>query len=101
MYILKKTATADIEALSAFNQAHGGNSFGTSGLYKFANGGQINTLTGGSPASTQASFSQQAINQIAEIVIAGVSAMPNPIVTVADINSGQQGVNEVRVASIS
>ena len=101
MYILKKTATADIEALSAFNQAHGGNSFGTSGLYKFANGGQINTLTGGSPASTQASFSQQAINQIAEVVIAGVSAMPNPIVTVADINSGQQGVNEVQVASIS
>ena len=36
VYIMKKTASAEINALSALNEAHGGNSFGTSGLYKFA-----------------------------------------------------------------
>lgn len=101
MYILKKSATADIAALSAFNEAHGGNSFGTSGLYKFANGGQINTLTGGGSNAAQASFSREALNQLAEVVIAGVASMPNPIVTVTDINNGQSGVSEVQVASIS
>lgn len=34
VYIMKKTASAEINALSALNEAHGGNSFGTSGLYK-------------------------------------------------------------------
>lgn len=101
MYILKKSATADIAALSAFNEAHGGNSFGTSGLYKFANGGQINTLTGGGSNSAQTSFSREALNQLAEVVIAGVASMPNPIVSVTDINNGQSGVSEVQVASIS
>ena len=101
MYILKKSATADIAALSAFNEAHGGNSFGTSGLYKFANGGQINTLTGSGSNSAQASFSREALNQLAEVVIAGVASMPNPIVTVTDINNGQSGVSGVQVASIS
>ena len=37
VYIMKKTASAEINALSALNEAHGGNSFGTSGLYKFDN----------------------------------------------------------------
>lgn len=101
MYILKKSATADIAALSAFNEAHGGNSFGTSGLYKFANGGQINTLTGSGSNAAQASFSREALNQLAEVVIAGVASMPHPIVAVTDINNGQSGVSEVQVASIS
>lgn len=103
MYIMKKSASAEINALSALNEAHGGNSFGTSSLYKYANGGQINTLTsgGGSTRAAAAQFSQEAIDQLAGVVISAVASMPNPIVTVTDINQGQQGVNEVQVASIS
>ena len=60
VYILKKTASAEINALSSLNVAHGGKSFGTSGLYKFADGGQVSNLRGGmactAPITTSANW---------------------------------------------
>lgn len=45
VYILKKTASAEINALSDLNVAHGGKSFHTSKPSKFANGGRVNNYT--------------------------------------------------------
>ena len=99
VYIMKKTASAEINALSALNEAHGGNSFGTSGLYKFADGGMVAGLSEANRAVKQAGsmkLSSESINQLAGIVIDAVMSMPNPVVSVQDINSGQNDVSVVR-----
>lgn len=100
VYILKKTASAEINALSSLNVAHGGKSFGTSGLYKFADGGQVSTLQM-QQTVTEAKLSQRSVNQLAEVVIGAVQAMPSPIVSVQDIDTSQANVQVVqRLASI-
>lgn len=99
VYIMKKTASAEINALSALNEAHGGNSFGTSGLYKFADGGMVSGLYEANRVVKQAEsmkLSSESINQLAGVVIDAVMSMPNPVVSVQDINSGQNDVSVVQ-----
>lgn len=99
VYIMKKTASAEINALSALNEAHGGNSFGTSGLYKFADGGMVTGLSEANRVVKQAGsmkLSSESINQLAGVVIDAVMSMPNPVVSVQDINSGQNDVSVVQ-----
>lgn len=99
VYIMKKTASAEINALSALNEAHGGNSFGTSGLYKFADGGMVAELSEANRVVKQAGsmkLSSESINQLAGVVIDAVMSMPNPVVSVQDINSGQNDVSVVQ-----
>lgn len=99
VYIMKRTASAEINALSALNEAHGGNSFGTSGLYKFADGGMVSSISEANRISRQIDnirLSNESINQLAGVVIEAVASMPNPIVSVQDINSGQYDVAVVK-----
>lgn len=99
VYIMKKTASAEINALSALNEAHGGNSFGTSGLYKFADGGMVAGLSEANRVVKQAEsmkLSNESINQLAGVVIDAVMSMPNPVVSVQDINNGQNDVSVVQ-----
>lgn len=99
VYILKKTASAEINALSAINEAHGGHSFGTSGLYKFADGGMAASISEANRMVRQSDnvrLSSESINQLAGVVIDAVMSMPNPVVSVQDINAGQNGVAVVK-----
>lgn len=99
VYIMKKTASAEINALSAINEAHGGNSFGTSGLYKFADGGMAASISEANRMARQSDnvrLSGESINQLAGVVIDAVMSMPNPVVSVQDINAGQNDVAVVR-----
>lgn len=99
VYIMKKTASAEINALSALNEAHGGNSFGTSGLYKFADGGMAASISEANRMVRQSDnvrLSNESINQLAGVVIDAVMGMPNPVVSVQDINSGQNDVSVVQ-----
>lgn len=99
VYIMKRSASDEINALSALNEAHGGNSFGTSGLYKFADGGMVANISEANRMSRQIDnirLSNQSINQLAGVVIEAVASMPNPIVSVQDINSGQYDVSVVQ-----
>lgn len=99
VYIMKRTASAEINALSALNEAHGGNSFGTSGLYKFADGGMVASISEANRLTRQMDnirLSNESINQLAGVVIEAVASMPNPIVSVQDINTGQYDVAVVQ-----
>lgn len=99
VYIMKKSASAEINALSALNEAHGGNSFGTSGLYKFADGGMAASISEANRMVRQSDnvrLSSESINQLAGVVIDAVMSMPNPVVSVQDINAGQNDVAVVK-----
>lgn len=99
IYIMKKSASAEINALSAVNEAHGGNSFGTSGLYKFADGGMVASISEANQMVRQSDsvrLSSESINQLAGVVIDAVMSMPNPVVSVQDINAGQNDVSVVK-----
>lgn len=99
VYILKRSASAEINALSAVNEAHGGNSFGTSGLYKFADGGMAASISEANRMVRQSDnvrLSSESINQLAGVVIDAVMSMPNPVVSVQDINAGQNDVAVVK-----
>ena len=99
VYIMKKTASAEINALSALNEAHGGNSFATSGLYKFADGGMVASISEANRAVRQmdnVKLSNETINQLAGVIIGAVASMPNPVVAVQDINTGQRDVAVVQ-----
>lgn len=99
VYILKKTASAEINALSAINEAHGGHSFGTSGLYKFADGGMAASISEANRMVRQSDnvrLSSESVNQLAGVVIDAVMSMPNPVVSVQDINAGQNDVAVVK-----
>lgn len=99
VYIMKKSASAEINALSAVNEAHGGNSFGTSGLYKFADGGMAASISEANRMVRQSDnvrLSSESINQLAGVVIDAVMSMPNPVVSVQDINAGQYDVSVVK-----
>lgn len=99
VYIMKKTASAEINALSAINEAHGGHSFGTSGLYKFADGGMAASISEANRMVRQSDnvrLSSESINQLAGVVIDAVMSMPNPVVSVQDINAGQNDAAVVK-----
>lgn len=99
VYIMKKSASAEINALSAINEAHGGNSFATSGLYKFADGGMAASISEANRMVRQSDnvrLSSESINRLAGVVIDAVMSMPNPVVSVQDINAEQNDVAVVK-----
>lgn len=101
VYIMKRTASADIAALSAINEAHGGKSFSNSGMFKYAEGGQVSTLSvTNAQLQTSANISDESINKLAGVVIEAIMSMPNPVVTVQDIDRGQNNVQVVQNSAL-
>nr|DAJ06854.1 MAG TPA: chromosome segregation ATPase [Caudoviricetes sp.] len=100
MYILNRKASGAINALSALNMEYGGRSFGSSGVYRYANGGKID-VGGGSTMQLPSNFSlsNDSLRKLAAIMYDSVASVPAPRVTVTDIDEGQQQYNSVQVAA--
>lgn len=100
VYILNRKASGAINALSALNMEYGGRSFGSSGVYRYANGGKID-IGGGSTMTLPNNFSlsNDSLQKLAAIMYDSVASVPAPRVAVTDIVEGQQQYNSVRVAA--
>nr|UVY54443.1 MAG: hypothetical protein [Bacteriophage sp.] len=100
MYILNRKASGAINALSALNMEYGGRSFGSSGVYRYANGGKID-VGGGTSMQLPSNFSlsNDSLRKLAAIMYDSVASVPAPQVAVTDIDEGQQQYNSVRVAA--
>lgn len=100
MYILNRRASGAINALSALNMEYGGRSFGSSGVYRYANGGKID-IGGGSTMTLPSNFSlsNDSLQKLAAIMYDSVASVPAPQVAVTDIDAGQQQYNSVQVAA--
>ena len=100
MYILNRKASSAINALSALNMEYGGRSFGSSGVYRYANGGKID-VGGGSTMQLPSNFSlsNDSLRKLAAIMYDSVASVPAPQVAVTDIDEGQQQYNSVQVAA--
>lgn len=100
MYILNRKASGAINALSALNMEYGGRSFGSSGVYRYANGGKID-VGGGSTMTLPSNFSlsNDSLQKLAAIMYDSVASVPAPRVAVTDIDEGQQQYNSVQVAA--
>lgn len=100
MYILNRKASGAINALSALNMEYGGRSFGSSGVYRYANGGKID-VGGGSTMQLPSNFSlsNDSLRKLAAIMYDSVASVPAPQVAVTDIDDGQQQYNSVQVAA--
>lgn len=100
MYILNRKASGAINALSALNMEYGGRSFGSSGVYRYANGGKID-VGGGSTMQLPSNFSlsNDSLRKLAAIMYDSVASVPAPQVAVTDIDKGQQQYNSVQVAA--
>ena len=100
MYILNRKASGAINALSALNMEYGGRSFGSSGVYRYANGGKID-VGGGSTMQLPNNFSlsNDSLRKLAAIMYDSVASVPAPRVAVTDIDEGQQQYNSVQVAA--
>lgn len=100
MYILNRKASGAINALSALNMEYGGRSFGSSGVYRYANGGKID-VGGGSTMKLPSNFSlsNDSLRKLAAIMYDSVASVPAPQVAVTDIDEGQQQYNRVQVAA--
>lgn len=100
MYILNRKASGAINALSALNMEYGGRSFGSSGVYRYANGGKID-VGGGSTMQLPSNFSlsNDSLRKLAAIMYDSVASVPAPQVSVTDIDEGQQRYNSVQVAA--
>lgn len=100
MYILNHKASGAINALSALNMEYGGRSFGSSGVYRYANGGKID-IGGGSTMTLPSNFSlsNDSLQKLAAIMYDSVASVPAPQVAVTDIDAGQQQYNSVQVAA--
>lgn len=100
MYILNRKASGAINALSALNMEYGGRSFGSSGVYRYANGGKID-LGSGSTMTLPSNFSlsNDSLQKLAAIMYDSVASVPAPQVAVTDIDAGQQQYNSVQVAA--
>lgn len=100
MYILNRKAAGAINALSALNMEYGGRSFGSSGVYRYANGGKIDVGGGMSMAlPSNFSLSNDSLQKLAAIMYDSVASVPAPQVAVTDIDAGQQQYNSVQVAA--
>lgn len=100
MYILNRKASGAINALSALNMEYGGRSFGSSGVYRYANGGKIDVGGGASmQLPSNFSLSNDSLQKLAAIMYDSVASVPAPRVAVTDIDEGQQQYNIVRVAA--
>lgn len=100
MYILNRKASGAINALSALNMEYGGRSFGSSGVYRYANGGKID-VGGGATMTLPSNFSlsNDSLQKLAAIMFDSVASVPAPQVAVTDIDAGQQQYNSVQVAA--
>lgn len=100
MYILNRKASGAINALSALNMEYGGRSFGSSGVYRYANGGKIDVGGGASmQLPSNFSLSNDSLRKLAAIMYDSVASVPAPQVAVTDIDEGQQRYNNVQVAA--
>lgn len=100
VYILNKKASGAINALSALNMEYGGRSFGSSGVYRYANGGKIQVTGNGSVSfPTDVTLSDNSLMKLASIMYDSVAAIPNPQVAVTDINAKNEQYNSVIVAA--
>lgn len=100
MYILNRKASSAINALSALNMEYGGRSFGSSGVYRYANGGKIDVGGGASmQLPSNFSLSNGSLQKLAAIMYDSVASVPAPRVAVTDIDEGQQQYNSVQVAA--
>ena len=100
MYILNRKASGAINALSALNMEYGGRSFGSSGVYRYANGGKIDVGGGASmQLPSNFSLSNDSLRKLAAIMYDSVASVPAPQVAVTDIDAGQQQYNSVQVAA--
>lgn len=97
MYILKKEASAQINALSAFNQMFGGRSFGAAPTKFAAEGGQINTGDGG--FFTRSVKSNNEISALRKAFIDGAQSLPAPVVSVKEID--RVNTNKNRAVAVS
>lgn len=100
VYILNRKASGAINALSALNMEYGGRSFGSSGVYRYANGGKID-VGGGSTMQLPSNFSlsNDSLRKLAAIMYDSVASVPAPRVAVTDIDEGQQQYNSVQAAA--
>lgn len=100
VYILNRKASGAINALSALNMEYGGRSFGSSGVYRYANGGKID-VGGGVKMDLPSNFSlsNDSLQKLAAIMYDSVASVPAPQVAVTDIDAGQQQYNSVQVAA--
>lgn len=100
MYILNRKASGAINALSALNMEYGGRSFGSSGVYRYANGGKID-VGGGVKMDLPSNFSlsNDSLQKLAAIMYDSVASVPAPQVAVTDIDAGQRQYNSVQVAA--
>jgi DNA repair exonuclease SbcCD ATPase subunit len=100
VYILNRKASGAINALSALNMEYGGRSFGSSGVYRYANGGKIDVGGGASmQLPSNFSLSNDSLRKLAAIMYDSVASVPAPQVAVTDIDEGQQQYNSVQVAA--
>lgn len=100
VYILNRKASGAINALGALNMEYGGRSFGSSGVYRYANGGKIDVGGGASmQLPSNFSLSNDSLRKLAAIMYDSVASVPAPRVAVTDIDEGQQQYNSVQVAA--
>lgn len=107
VYILNKSASRAINALSALNQQYGGRSFGNSNAYKYAQGGGFDVLSTSSfttinrqMAKNTVDLSDKTINQIAAAFLQGVENVPNPIVSVQEFNEVASNMALIRESAL-
>lgn len=100
VYILNRRASGAINALSALNMEYGGRSFGSSGVYRYANGGKIDVGSGVKmQLPSNFSLSNDSLQKLAAIMYDSVASVPAPQVAVTDIEEGQQRYSSVQVAA--
>lgn len=88
---------SNVDVFSAVSNTR--NYISSSGLYKFADGGMVSTISEANRLQRQVDnvqLSKESISQLAAIVVEAVSAMPSPIVSVHDIDTAQNEVNVVQ-----
>jgi hypothetical protein len=83
MFVLKKDAAAEINALSMLNESHGGRSFRSGGRSHLADGGQVDTT-------------QSGVNKMVDEAIQRTSIF----VRVGDIETGMTNVKNARQAGV-
>lgn len=100
MYILNRKASGAINALSALNMEYGGRSFGTSGVYRYANGGKISVGSNGTvKMPSNFALSDDSLYKLAAIMYDSVARVPAPQVAVTDINEETERTQSVQVAA--
>lgn len=100
VYILNRKASGAINALSALNMEYGGRSFGSSSVYRYANGGKIDIGSGSTMTlPNNFSLSNDSLQRLAAIMYDSAASVPPPQVAVTDIDAVQQQYNSVQVAA--